>query len=140
MFKLYFNELAGNPFIILTAIAISLDTILGFFRALKEKKFNSNFGIDGAIRKAAMLISVLFLMLADFVVHINCISFIPVEIREGIGLTKIGLGEFFCVLFVIYEFVSILKNMYLCGMPVPGWMKTALEKLLTEMTKEIKEG
>lgn len=134
----YLKEIGHNPFIILSAVAVMLDTILGFFRAIKEHKFNSTFGIDGAIRKSAMIVSVLFLMLADFVIKINLIFFIPVEIRETIGLTKVGLGEFFCILYIIYECISIMKNMYLVGLPYPAWMKVWLEKFLTEMTAEMK--
>lgn len=135
----FFTEMARNPFIITTATAVCLDTILGLLRAVKEHGFNSCFGIDGAIRKSGMLVSVLFLMFTDFVVKINCIFFVPQEIREAMGLTKVGMGEFFCILFCLYEAVSILKNMYLCGMPIPAGIKAWLEKFLLEMTKEIKE-
>lgn len=138
MFHEYFIEIGHNPFLILTAVAVILDTVLGFFRAIREHKFNSTFGIDGAIRKSAMIVSVLFLMLADFVIKINLIFFIPVEIRENIGLTKVGLGEFFCILYILYECISIMKNMYLIGLPYPAWMKKWLEKFLTEMTSEMK--
>ena len=85
-----------------------------------------------------MIATVLFLMLADYVVKINLIFFIPLELRETIGLTKVGLGEFFCILYILYECISILKNMYLVGLPYPAWMKKWLEKFLTEMTAEMK--
>ena len=140
MFRNYVDEVSHNPLIILTAAAIALDTILGLFRAIKEKKFNSNFGIDGAIRKSAMLISVLFLMFADMVVKINCIGFLSEDFRALIHVEKIGMGEFFAILFILYEAVSILKNLYLCGVPIPGKLKDMLEKFLTEMTEEMKPG
>ena len=47
--------LAGNSFFRILLIAVTLDTILGVLRAIKEHKFNSCVGIDGAIRKSAML-------------------------------------------------------------------------------------
>lgn len=140
MFRDYIEEVAHNPLIILTAAAITLDTILGLFRAIKEKKFNSNFGIDGAIRKSAMLISVLFLMFADMVVKINCIGFLSEDFRALIHIEKIGMGEFFAILFILYEAVSILKNLYLCGAPIPRAVKELLEKFLLEMTEEMKPG
>ena len=140
MFRNYVNEVAHNPLIILTASSIALDTILGLFRAIKEKKFNSNFGIDGAIRKSAMLISVLFLMFADMVVKINCIGFLSEDFRALIHVDKIGMGEFFAILYILYEAVSILKNLYLCGVPIPGKVKDLLEKFLIEMTEEMKPG
>ena len=53
-----FKLLAGNSFFEILLIAVALDTILGVLRAIKEHKFNSCVGIDGAIRKVAMLLSV----------------------------------------------------------------------------------
>ena len=40
---------------------IALDTILGFLRSIKEKQTNSCIGIDGIIRKVAMLFCIFFL-------------------------------------------------------------------------------
>ena len=53
-----FKLLAGNSFFEILLIAVFLDTTLGVLRAIKEHKFNSCVGIDGAIRKVAMLLSV----------------------------------------------------------------------------------
>ena len=41
--------LAKNSFIRILLIAVTLDTLLGVLRAIKEHKFNSCVGIDGAI-------------------------------------------------------------------------------------------
>ena len=138
MMHQYFSELVHNPMIVLTMMAIMLDTIFGLLRAIKERKFNSNFGIDGAIRKSGMVISVLFLMFADYVVHINLIGFLPQDMREAIHIDKIGMGEFFCLLYILYECVSILKNMYLCDLPISPKIKDKLERLLKDMTQEVK--
>lgn len=136
----YLRDVAHNPLIIMTAAAVALDTILGLLRAAREKRFNSNFGIDGAIRKSGMMVSVLFLMFADSLIKINLIGFLSEEVRESLSVTKVGLGEFFCLLYIVYEAVSILKNMALCGIPIPKPIKTRLERFLTEMTSEVKEG
>lgn len=140
MIQEYLRGVAHNPLIITTAAAVALDTILGLLRAAKEKKFNSNFGIDGAIRKSGMMVSVLFLMLADYLIKLNLIGFLSDDIRESLAVSKIGLGEFFCLLYIIYEAVSILKNMALCGIPIPKSIKKRMERFLKEMTGEIKEG
>ena len=63
--------LSSNSFVKILLIAVALDTILGVLRAIKEHKFNSCVGIDGAIRKAGMLLSVCFLMATDVIMHIN---------------------------------------------------------------------
>lgn len=138
MIQEYLRGVAHNPLIVTTAAAVALDTILGLLRAVKEKKFNSNFGIDGAIRKSGMMVSVLFLMLADYLIKLNLIGFLSDDIRESLAVNKIGLGEFFCLLYIIYEAVSILKNMALCGIPIPKSIKKRLERFLKEMTGEIR--
>lgn len=132
--------LASNSFIKLLLIAVTLDTILGVLRAIKEHKFNSCAGIDGAIRKAAMLLSVCLLMVADVIMHINILFMIPESYIKILGIQKMGICEFFALLFILYEGVSILKNMTLCGLPVPSKAKRWIQKFLEDMTEELPEG
>lgn len=129
--------LSGNSFFRILTIAVLLDTILGVLRAFKYRKFNSCVGIDGAIRKVAMLVSVGLLMLVDTIMQFNLLFMIPEKYIQYIGITKLGLCEFFCLLFILYETVSILKNMTLCGLPVPGKIKTFIQHFLDEMTDEL---
>ena len=135
----YADNLIHNPFFQAVALAIVFDTIMGLLRAVKEKTFNSCFGIDGAIRKVAMVICILFLGLADKIIGLNLIGFIPADLWAAAGLSfpaVIGLMEFFALLFVLYEIVSILKNMTLAGLPVKGvWknVKSFLSKYTTEL-------
>ena len=126
-----------NSFFRLLTIAVLLDTILGVLRAFKYRKFNSCVGIDGAIRKVAMLVSVGLLMAVDTIMQFNFLFMIPEKYIQYIGITKLGLCEFFCLLFILYEAVSILKNMTLCGLPVPGKIKTFIQHFLDEMTDEL---
>lgn len=111
--------LSSNSFVKILLIAVALDTILGVLRAIKEHKFNSCVGIDGAIRKAGMLLSVGFLMATDVIMHINVLGMVPEKYVQILGIDKMGICEFFSLLFILYELVSILKNMTLCGLPVP---------------------
>lgn len=129
--------LSGNSFIRILLIAVALDTILGVLRAIKEHKFNSSAGIDGAIRKAAMLFSVCLLMATDVIMHINMLGMVPEKYIQIIGIQKLGICEFFCLLFILYEAVSILKNMTLCGLPVPTKIKRWIQKFLEDMTEEL---
>lgn len=129
--------LSLNSFFRLLTIAVLLDTILGVLRAFKYRKFNSCVGIDGAIRKVAMLVSVGLLMAVDTIMQFNFLFMIPEKYIQYIGITKLGLCEFFCLLFILYEAVSILKNMTLCGLPVPGKIKTFIQHFLDEMTDEL---
>lgn len=129
--------LSSNSFVKILLIAVALDTILGVLRAIKEHKFNSCVGIDGAIRKAGMLLSVCFLMATDVIMHINVLSMVPEEYVQILGIDKMGICEFFSLLFILYELVSILKNMTLCGLPVPTKIKKWIQEFLDDMTEEL---
>lgn len=131
--------LSSNSFIRVLLIAVTLDTLLGVLRAIKEHKFNSCVGIDGAIRKAAMFFSVCLLMATDVIMHINVLFMVPETYIKVFGISKLGICEFFCLLFISYELVSILKNMTLCGLPVPSGVKKWIQKFLEDMTEELPE-
>ena len=71
--------------------------------------------------------------------HINMLGMIPDKYIQIIGIQKLGICEFFCLLFILYEAVSILKNMTLCGLPVPVRIKKWVQKFLEDMTEELPE-
>jgi len=133
------ETMTHNTFFQAVALAIVFDTLMGLLRAIKEKTFNSCFGINGAIRKVAMILCIIFLGIADKIIGLNLIGFIPKDLWATIGMQApavIGLMEFFAILFIVYEIVSILKNMTLAGLPVKGvWMKVKafLSKYTTEL-------
>jgi toxin secretion/phage lysis holin len=116
-----------------------MDTVLGVLRAIREHKFNSCVGIDGAIRKVAMILSVVFLMFIDSMVKMDFLFMIPEEYLQYIGINRLGICELFCLLFILYEIVSILKNMTLCGLPVPTKIKMFIQRFLDDMTEELPE-
>ena len=137
-FKILVDTLAHNTIIQLVVIAVVMDTLFGAGRALEQHKFNSSVGIDGAIRKISMLVSLVFLAVIDRLVHINLIGFIPEEARAYFpqSISTIGLAEFFGLLYLCYEVVSILKNMALCGLPVKKLWE-AVRKFLGKYTEEL---
>lgn len=129
----------SHSFFIILLYGVILDTILGVLRAIKEHKFNSCVGIDGAIRKVAMLLSVVFLMFIDSMIKIDFLFMIPEEYLSFLGINRLGICELFCLLYILYEVVSILKNMTLCGLPVPSKVKLYIQKFLDDMTEELPE-
>lgn len=114
----FIEAAAHNKIIQLVVLAIVCDTVFGVLRAIKEKKFNSCAGIDGAIRKVGMLISLVFMLAIDVLIKINLIGFIPEQARTYLGLNTVGVAEFFALLYIAYEVVSIFKNMNKYGVPV----------------------
>jgi phage-related holin len=56
-----------------------------------------------------------------------------------IEVKQIGIGVLFNLLFIVYEIISILKNMVKCKLPIPKKLQSFLEKILNEFTTELKE-
>lgn len=126
----------NNIIFYLLITAILLDIFLGSLRALKEKKWNSTIGINGILRKTAMIGSSIFLIIIDSILKIDLLFFIPKEITNILKLNEVGIFELFGIMFILYEITSILKNMVLCGLPIPKKIKITIEKLLNNLTSE----
>ena len=95
---------------------------------------------DGMIRKVGMLIVIVFLTVIDNIIHFDLIGFIPETIKEILKLGKVGISSLFNILFIIFEILSIFKNMILCKLPIPKKLQVYLENIMKEFTGEIKEG
>ena len=135
----FIQGLINNDYVRVLCIAISLDTILGVLRSLREKATNSTIGIDGIIRKVSMLICIIFLSLIDNTIHIDLIGFLPEGIKSYINIGMVGIATVFNVLFIIFEALSIMKNAILCKLPIPKKLQEFLEIVMKEFTGEMKE-
>lgn len=131
--------LVQNKVIQIMVIFIVLDVIFGILRSFKEKKTNSTIGIDGIIRKIAMMFTIACCIVLDYIVEIDLIGFIPETIKESINIGRVGTADLFALLYCLFEVLSIFKNMYRIGLPLPKKLKKWLEKILKEFTSEIKE-
>lgn len=138
--KEYYEIMIHNKGVQLLIIFITLDVIFGVLRAIREGKLNSTIGIDGIIRKVGMIITICFCILVDTIVSVDLIGFIPENVKNDLGLSKIGVSMIFNILYIVFEILSIFKNMYKCKLPLPKKLKVYLEKILKEFTSEIKEG
>lgn len=138
-FNVILSKLINNKSMQILCVVIVLDLIFGILRAIKERKLNSCIGIDGMIRKVGMLITIIVLSVIDYLVNIDFIGFIPEGIKQILSIEKVGITEVFNLLFIIFESLSILKNMVLCKMPIPVKLQKFLERIMKEFTEEIKE-
>lgn len=86
-----------------------------------------------------MLISIMFFMLIDKILELNLIGFIPNEAREFIKLERIGIAELFNFLFIVFEILSIFKNMIKCKLPIPKKLQNFLENIFNKFTTELEE-
>lgn len=125
--------------ILYVSFAVAIDTVFGLMRAIKKHSWNSSVGIDGAIRKISMLACMTFMVVLDAACGFNLIKLFPEDIVQYLAvimITHVGFAEFFGILFVAYECVSILKNMYLCGLPVK-WVWARAYTFLSKYTDEL---
>lgn len=137
--KEYYEIMVHNKGVQLLIIFIVLDVVFGVLRAIKEGKLNSTIGIDGIIRKVGMIITICVCILVDTIIQVDLIGFIPDKVKEALGISKVGVGMIFNTLYIIFEILSIFKNMYKCKLPLPKKLKVYLEKILKEFTSEVKE-
>ena len=128
--------LTQSKIVQLVAILVIMDIIFGCLRAVKEKEFNSTIGINGLIRKAGILISLLFMGMIDNVITLDLIGFIPDAIKQYLPVSHVGCLEFFGIIYIIYEVLSVLKNMTLSGLPLRRVWE-AVKKFLQANTSEI---
>ena len=136
MSQIFNNIIKNNSFKILF-ILIIMDIVFGVLRAIKERKVNSTIGIDGMIRKTAMLMSVVFMVAIDTVMSFNLIGFIPESIKAALNFEYVGFNDLFNILYIVFEFLSVLKNMIKCKLPIPKKFQKWLEDVLTKYTKEL---
>lgn len=129
--------LTDNMYLKVLILFIVFDVIFGVLRALKERKLNSTIGIDGIIRKCGMMLSIILCIIIDSIVNIDLIGFLPTEIKDYIGVDKVGVTFLFSSLYVVFEILSIMKNMVKCKLPIPKKLKNLFEKILKEFTKEM---
>lgn len=136
-FMYFLESLSYNDSFKILCIVIALDTVFGILRSIKEKKVNSTIGIDGIIRKVGMLFSVIFLLAIDNIIQFNLIGFIPETIRTTLKWERVGFNELFNLLFIMFEILSVFKNMIFCRLPIPYKLQKYLEKALKEFTGEL---
>ena len=131
--------MANNLIVKLLLIAVAADMVFGSARAIKERHWNSSVGIDGAVRKAGMVASIVLFTAMDMILTIDLLSWLPVDARDAlgaVGIVKAGCTELFGILYVLYEATSVLKNMLLCGLPVPAGIREKRNDWLAKMTDE----
>ena len=134
------NLLTNNKSIQMLVIFIVLDVVFGFLRSVKERRTNSTIGIDGIIRKTGMMITIVVAIVLDKIANIDLLFFFPDELKNVLKINSCGITVLFNSLYIIFESLSILKNMRKCGIPFPRKLNDFLEKLLSEFTAEVEDG
>lgn len=131
--KMFIN----NGYLKSLILFIVFDVIFGILRAIKEREVNSTIGIDGIIRKCGMLLSIILCIIIDNIVQIDLIGFVPEEIKTYLDVKTVGVTFLFNSLYIVFEILSIMKNMIKCKLPIPKKLKNLFEKILKEFTNEM---
>lgn len=136
MIQTLINNTSNSPIVKIFIIALLFDVFLGSLRAIKEKNWNSTIGINGMLRKAGMVGSVVFLALADVVICFNLIAWVPENIKQIFNLNSVGLCDLFGLMFLLYELTSVLKNAAIVGI-IGKKLSNKLQKILQKLTSEL---
>jgi toxin secretion/phage lysis holin len=136
MIQTLINNTSNSPIVKIFIIALLFDVFLGSLRAIKEKNWNSTIGINGMLRKAGMVGSVVFLALADVVICFNLIAWVPDNIKQVFNLNSVGLCDLFGLMFLLYELTSVLKNAAIVGI-IGKKLSNKLQKILQKLTSEL---
>lgn len=136
MIQTLVNNTSNSPIVKIFIITLLFDVFLGSLRAIKEKNWNSTIGINGMLRKAGMVGSVVFLALADVVICFNLIAWIPDNIKQVFNLNSVGLCDLFGLMFLLYELTSVLKNAAIVGI-IGKKLSNKLQKILQKLTSEL---
>ena len=86
-----------------------------------------------------MILAAFIIGIIDRIAGVNFLGFLPESILEYLPLNQVGIASFFCILYILFEALSVLKNMYKCGIPIPKKLEGLLKRLLQDFTSEIKE-
>lgn len=86
-----------------------------------------------------MIVSTIFIKMIDYMIDLDFLAFVPIAVKEYFAFEQFGIGSLFALLFIVFEALSVLKNMIICKLPIPRKFQAWLEKVLLEFTSEIKE-
>ncbi len=108
-----------NPLMQLLLILIVLDVLSGLIGAFMKKEISSTVSWAGLGKKAIILVIVAGAEFAG--------SLAEIQINETLTLGAMVAG-----FYAVNEFISILENAAAAGIPIPKFLKDALQKLNSE--------
>lgn len=116
-----FGYLAGsfNALLVVLGILMIADYVTGVTVALKNKEFDKEKGLWGAVKKLFYVMIVLVGFLADYTI-------MDTAARAGFEFSTGGLLGIAVTLYLIgNEGLSITENWVVLGLPVPPFLRTA---------------
>ncbi len=117
----YFGILA-IPIVVLLCVMIC-DYATGLTAAFVKGSLSSAKGWRGIIKKACYMIAVVVGIVVDYVVSSACS-----QLHIDIG-TVFYFGLLVTIWLILNELLSIIENLSEIGVPMPEWLRKAVEKL-----------
>ena len=127
----YFGVLA-IPIIVLFCVMIC-DYITGLTSAFVGGKLSSAKGWRGIIKKACYLIAVAVGIVVDYILSQTLMQ---LHIESG---TIFYFGLLVTIWLILNELLSILENLSEIGVPLPEWLRKAIEKIATKVDEKGEE-
>ena len=118
--------------LMMISVLVLSDFMTGYVKAYIKCELNSSIGLDGLIRKAMILFSMLIFMILDSILRLNLISWLPnqmLEVIQRFGVEKMGLSELMGVGIILQEGTSILENLYQLGGSIPKVIAKRIERI-----------
>lgn len=112
-------------------VVLVLDYATGMSKAWMTKTLSSKVGFKGIVKKLGYLIVVCCGMGVDWIIHTAVVS-------AGVDAGAVyAVGIIVCVWLIINEIISILENLSIIGVPVPGFLIKIISKLKDSADKKI---
>ena len=118
--------------LMIVVLLVIVDFFTGYVKAYLKCQLNSSVGLDGLIRKAMILFSMLVFKLLDEMLGFNLLNLLP---SEGMlffcemGVENVGLMEILGGGVVLQEGTSILENLHELGVPIPTVLARRIERI-----------
>lgn len=107
--------------IILVAVVITFDFASGILKSKIKGVINSKTGRQGFLKKLALFMALFFGIFMDY--------FIPMLLEAGVDLIipfKLPFGLIVGCYIIINESISIIENLYECGVKMPAFIQKSL--------------
>ncbi len=121
------------PLVVLCTV-MACDYITGVIGAWHKGELSSRVGWYGIVKKVCYLFAVAVGMVVDYV----CMSAL-MQIHIDIGAVHL-FGMLVIVWLILNELLSILENLDEIGVPLPGWLKVIVDRLVNNIDETEKLG
>ena len=127
----YFGVMA-IPILMLFCVMIC-DYITGIVSAYVSGTLSSMRGWRGIVKKACYMVAVAVGIVVDYIISNACAQ-LPIEIGAAFYF-----GLLVTIWLILNELLSIIENLSEIGVPIPEWLRKAIEKITAKVDEKGEE-